>query len=95
MCFLAFSSISIILVWQFTKGKLNPEEYGLKTTDYDMLSPAQQFAIGAGIEKAKIIRSSNMETIDFNLEDYKHLAKNANEQEVNSNDDDDDDDNVA
>lgn len=79
-------------MWQYSKGKLTPEEYGLEKTEYDMLSPAQQFAIGAGIQKAKIIRSTNMETIDFNLEDFKHIT---NKPEPQKNDDDDDEDNVA
>lgn len=57
-----------------------------------MLSPAQQFAIGAGIEKAKIIRSGNMETVDFNLEEFKHLVKKPAEPVPNKDDDDDDDD---
>lgn len=72
---------------------MNPEEYGLEKTEYDMLSPAQQFAIGAGIEKAKIVRSGNMETVDFNLEEFKHLAKKP--EEPAKDDDDDDEDNVA
>lgn len=59
-----------------------------------MLSPAQRFAIGAGIQKAKIIRSSNMETIDFNLDEYKHLIKKPKPPEKKP-DDDDDEDNVA
>lgn len=62
-----------------------------------MLSPAQQFAIAAGIEKAKIIRSKNFETVDFNLDEFKHIKE---QQEIdknatNANDDDDDEDNVA
>lgn len=57
----------------------------------DMLSPAQQFALASGIEKAKIIRSSNItETLEFKLEDFEHLKK---KQEVKS--DEDDEDNVA
>lgn len=63
-----------------------------------MLSPAQQFALGAGIEKAKIIRSSNMETIDFSIDDYKHLIKKSSDPKNSNNindDDDDDEDNVA
>lgn len=73
---------------------MKPEKYGIETTEFDMLSPAQQFAIGAGIEKAKIIRSSNMETVDFNLEEFKHLAK-SKEEPKSHDDDDDDEDNVA
>lgn len=82
--------LSCITVWQYSKGKLDPEQYGIEKTEYDMLSPAQQFAIGAGIEKAKIIRSSNMETVEFNLDEYKHLTKP--KEPVKSSDDDDDDD---
>lgn len=59
-----------------------------------MLSPAQQFAIGAGIQKAKIIRSSNMETVDFDLDEFKHLTA-PKEPLKNTADDDDDEDNVA
>lgn len=60
-----------------------------------MLSPAQQFAIGAGIEKAKIIRSGNMETVDFNLDEFKHLTKPTEPAKSSVDDDDDDEDNVA
>lgn len=57
-----------------------------------MLSPAQQFAFISGIEKAKIIRSSNItETVDFKLEDFEHLKKKPHDPL----DDDDDEDNVA
>lgn len=57
-----------------------------------MLSPAQQFAFISGIEKAKIIRSSNItEAVDFKLEDFEHLKKKPHDPL----DDDDDEDNVA
>lgn len=58
----------------------------------DMLSPAQQFALASGIERAKIIRSSNItETVDFKLEDFEHLKKPPQDPLA----DDDDEDNVA
>lgn len=73
---------------------MDPVQYGVDKTELDMLSPAQQFAIGAGIEKAKIIRSSNMETVEFNLDEFKHLVK-PNKPEKDVDDNDDDEDNVA
>lgn len=60
-----------------------------------MLSPAQQFALAAGIQKAKIIRSSNFETVEFKLEDYEHLKKTEKDNGTEVGDDEDDEDNVA
>lgn len=78
-------------MWEYSRGRGNPESYGIATSEFDKLSPAQQYAIRAGVEKAKIIRSSNMsETVEFNLEDYKkYLPENQPVVE------DDDEDNVA
>lgn len=58
-----------------------------------MLSPAQQFAIAAGIEKAKIIRSTNFETTEFHLEDFKHIKEK--EEMAKKAAEDNDEDNVA
>lgn len=45
------------------------------------------------MEKAKIVRSSTFETVDFKLEDFKHIKeKNDSAKQAN---DDDDEDNVA
>lgn len=55
-----------------------------------MLSSSQKTALALGIEKAKIVRSSNMsETIEFKREDYEHLFKKPETK------DDEDEDNVA
>lgn len=61
-----------------------------------MLSPAQQFAVRAGIEKAKIVRSNNFETVEFNLDDFKYLKRDPESlKEKKPKDDEDDEDNVA
>lgn len=59
-----------------------------------MLTPAQQFAVRAGIEKAKIIRSRDFETVDFKLEDFEHLRPKVKKSNI-TDDDEDDEDNVA
>lgn len=80
-------------MYEYSKGRGTKEAYGIKNTEMDMLSPAQQFALKSGIEKAKIIRSSNLsETLEFKLEDFQHLTKKPDEEEKN---DEDDEDNVA
>lgn len=93
------NNINSILVWEYSKGRGTKESYGIKNSELDMLSPAQQFALASGIEKAKIIRSSNpTETLEFKLEDYAHLIKKPGDNTTNTttaDDDDDDEDNVA
>lgn len=89
--FVHIKIIFSIIVWELAHGRGTKEAYGIPPDELDMLSPAQQFAIKSGVQKAKIIRSSNMETIDFNIEDYqKFLPK-----KVEDEDDGDDEDNVA
>lgn len=79
-------------MYEYSKGRGTKESYGLQDTEMDMLSPAQQFALKSGIEKAKIIRSSNIsETLEFKLEDFEHLTKKPVEVKT----DEDDEDNVA
>ncbi|XP_055322564.1 uncharacterized protein LOC129578283 [Sitodiplosis mosellana] len=64
------------IVWVYSSGKFTKESYGLQNSEIDMLTPAQQFALASGVQKAKIIRSSNItETVDFKLEDFEHLKK--------------------
>lgn len=83
-------------VWEYSKGRGTRKSYGGEDTEYDMLSPAQRFALAAGIEKAKIIRSSNLgETIEFNLEDFKHLRGDEKDRTKVVDDYDEDEDNVA
>lgn len=79
-------------MWEYGHGRGTKESYGGTKSEIDDLSPAQQFALAAGIEKAKIIRSSNFETVEFRLEDFKHLKEDPNK---NKTQDDDDEDNVA
>lgn len=59
-----------------------------------MLTPAQQFAVKAGIEKAKILRSGNMNRVEeFRLEDFAHIVEEQNAKPVEN--DVEDEDNVA
>lgn len=80
-------------MWEYSQGRGSKEAYGIEKTEYDNLSPAQQFAVAAGIEKAKIVRSKkNFEVEDFNLEDFKHLREIEKQE---PEDDANDPDNVA
>lgn len=85
-------------VYEYSQGRGTKKAYGLENDEFDMLSPSQKFAIRTGIEKAKIIKSSNFETTEFNLDDFKHLKRDpasVKEMQEMVPEDDDDEDNVA
>lgn len=82
------------LAWEYYKGRGTKEAYGGKTDEYDMLSPAQRFALTSGIEKAKIIRSNKLESVDFRLEDFQHMVETTNKENADEVDKHDTD-NVA
>lgn len=63
-------------------------------TEIDMLSPAQRFALKAGMEKATIYRSKTLESVEFNIDEYKHLLENEDDKK-NAIVDENDTDNVA
>ncbi|XP_031618438.1 uncharacterized protein LOC116337740 [Contarinia nasturtii] len=89
----AFCSMNMLcyMVYQYSKGKLSKEEYGIEPTIMDQLPSSTQFAINLGVEKAKIYRKGKIE--NFNIEDYAYVKEEMAKKNIK--DDADDEDNVA
>lgn len=66
------TGICSFAVYTYSQGGFDKEKLGYEKDPFDDLSPAERFAVKAGVGQAKIVRPDG-QVVYFKKEDYQHF----------------------